>query len=308
MAFRKGKSVNGFSIQKTGSVLSRVHDFITDWEESELVGELKALRGEYMNNNLLSFISSAVELPENNIAKMALISSVRKVKTNYNLTLKAAYEVYSAKRADLEYISFTNDAMKEKKDAEVKRELDDAVFYAVEKAQAELMALTDTFESAQIGLVAYEMTYKVTASNRGADIDNPARGLSFAWSAAKWHVLAALRVASNTTDKVSVKPVVKEFDALEVNKVNVGAFTLGLDGQTIANMIENWGNSVAVMVMQDENGNVRHDVFVKKQRVASIYPEYVTKFTGAHCFTAKVKDLKVNTKSLSFNLVSVTRY
>lgn len=308
MAFRKGKTVNGFSVQQTNSVLSLVHQHIVKWEEEVLVGEVKAMRADVAGNNLLSFLSSAVELPESNVVKMGLISSVRRIKTNYNLALKAAYEKHSADLSAMEYVSFDNETTKEKKEMELKRMLDDALNFAVEKAQAELMALSDSYEPAHIGLVAYQLTYSVSPSNRGADVNNPARGLSFPWTAGKHQLLAAVRVASNNTASVVVKPKVKQFDDLEINKVNIGLFTPGFDGLNIANLISEWNNTVAVKVEQDQDGNMMHHVYVKKQRVASIFPEYITHFTGTTKFVAQVKDLQVKGKSITFNLASVTRY
>lgn len=308
MASRKGKPVNGSSVQQTNSVLSRVHQHIIKWEEEVLVGEVKAMRADVAGNNLLSFLSSAVELPESNVVKMGLISSVRRIKTNYNLALKAAYEKHSADLSAMEYVSFDNETAKEKKEMELKRMLDDALNFAVEKAQAELMALSDSYEPAHIGLVAYQLTYSVSPSNRGADVNNPARGLSFPWTAGKHQLLAAVRVASNNTASVVVKPKVKQFDDLEINKVNIGLFTPGFDGLNIANLISEWNNTVAVKVEQDQDGNMMHHVYVKKQRVASIFPEYITHFTGTTKFVAQVKDLQVKGKSITFNLASVTRY
>ncbi|ELC54769.1 hypothetical protein, partial [Escherichia coli] len=128
------------------------------------------------------------------------------------------------------------------------------------------------------------------------------------WTAAKYQLLAATRFASGNTNLIVAKPMIKEFDSLEVHKVNIGLFTPTLDAQTIANMITNWDSSVGVAVQADAAGNTMHQVYVGKVRVASIYPEYITQFTGGKFFKAQVKDIKVNKKSISFNLVSVDRY
>jgi len=230
------------------------------------------------------------------------------IKSMYNTAISNAYRKFDTEMSQLEFISFASDYAKEQYINQLKRDLDDSLNFITEKCQAEFMALSEQFDPAYIGLVAYQMTYSVSASKRGATVDEPARGLSFPWVVAKHQFVAALRKVSGTEHLKLKEPQVTRFDQLEVTKVNIGNFTPGYTPEMVANMIQNWANHIAVMVQADELGNLRHEVYVKKQRVASIYPEYVTFFTGATRFVAKVKDFQVNKKSLTFYLESVTRY
>lgn len=304
MAARSEKEVDGQAVQRTNSVLSLVNQYINKWEETELVSVVKEMRADYHNHNILSFIASAVQLPQNPAAHYALVSSVRNVKTEYNVMMSNAHTQNRLALDEMKFMTFGDEHAEEMKLNEIKRQLNDAQTFAVEKAQAELIALSSTYSLEQIGLVAYKETYGVSSSNRNATQDQPARGLSFPWIT-MYPLLAAVRLASNKEDTIVLEPQVRHFDSLDVNKVNIGNFAPGFDGQAVFNMISNWSNHVAIKVEADQFGNMTHSVFVKKQRVASIFPEYITHFTGGTKFLAQGSDFKVNAKSLSFNLVQV---
>lgn len=310
MGYLKGKLVDGKTVKRTGSVLSRVHQYVSRWEEEELVAEVNRMRVEYKDNNILNNLVAGVEMPSNPIDQYNLRKAVGEVKGRYNVHVREAYNHFITGMKKAEFMNFVGPMEKNAYLEQVDKERKDLMNHAVDIAQAELTELAASFTPEQVGVVAYQSAYSLSEANRGATEDQPARGLSFPWVAAKYQLLSATRTAFGTQDKPNLEPKVKTFskEELAINKVNIGNFAPGMTGKMVANMIQSWNDQVAVMVESDQVGNVMYNVYVKKDRVASIFPEYVTRFAGSTKFVAKVTDMKVNSKSLSFYVAALARY
>jgi hypothetical protein len=239
LAELKGKK-DGFN---TGSVLSRVYDYIKDWKATQLDSKLEEIMKDVDSYNLLADLAQGIAIEP--ATHKALEDVIRPIKGTYGAAVAAAYDKF--KEAKHEIVAMCNGdlSLAEPLIEEIDVIRAKEVAAAVEAAQASMTALEDGFDIVHIGYVAYYMTYanrrttKVIDETTGEVVERLS-GIGFPWTAAR-------RQFVNAANYV-------QFGRLRNNlimgDVKAGAFNLGVvvhtekDAQRLLASMENFGKVI----------------------------------------------------------------
>lgn len=309
MGYLKGKEVDGVKVVHTNSVLSKVHQYIMYWEETELDRVVAEMRKDYKDNNLLGILTANIAMPTDPVIKHGLIKAVTAVKNQYNNDLRNAYQYEENEKAKVEMAYFPNPYAKVEELERIEKERKDLIALATERATFALHELEANYLPEHIGVAAYQLVYSQTAGARGANEENPAKGLSFPWRAATRQLLIALRKALQAEDKPMIEKQVRTFkpEEIAINKVRIGNFAPSVRPQDIVNKMATWNNQLAIKVEQVGSGII-FNVYIKQEKVGSVFPDYIHRFAGGKAFVVKAVNIETRNKSLQFHIEAIQQF
>lgn len=286
MAARKG-----LTGKATGSVLSRIHKYISEWIEENLDKEVERRMADIENNNILAELAAAIhiERPKFELLKDAL----NEIRKEYASGIMAAIKRFESSVVQANQM-FNNplDKMEHINKADFQRNME--IHQVIETAQARIAALEASFTPEEIGYVAYWLTYTNSKARKG-----------FPWSAAKRQLLLACKKAAGTKGKVTIPKV-------EPADVKVGFYGANYFGYTTEHVSKVIGKTKVVGFKLEKDpmtGNMAYFVYVAGRKVGLLYNTALAYINGSEQFVANVKDIaKVSNTSIQLVLEDVKPY
>lgn len=270
----------------TGSVMSKLYDYMTKWTEENIYGKGEQIASDVDNNNILHVFDSSYAMDPARYEEIK--THIKAVKYSYVTEMSEMIKLEQRLAIEAEIAgTLVNDT-------EIKALRGDCV----ERHQMMMSALEMAYESHELGYVAYKMTYTERGAERKASI-------AFPWTVAKKQFLDLCAMTANR--EVVANPYVVAPANVKVNY----RVADGRDPERMAIFLNNVKEAFVEYVQHPVTGNWAHMVFIDVNGsltyAGDLYKNQTAYFTGASKYKVTLNNAEAKKQAMFLTISSIER-